>query len=63
MQMTQAQYDAMMQISEHGERMGHEFLNVRPSTMAVMIKRGWVLVSNNHASVTAAGWAAVGAIV
>ena len=57
--MTEAQYRAMLEIAENGERFPAYELNIRPATISAIAKRGWVSVLGNHAFVTQKGWEAL----
>ena len=39
--MTMAQYDALQEVFNYGEK-GMEFLNIRPQTLAAIIRRNWI---------------------
>jgi len=55
---TKAQYDALIEIADRGERLKARDLNIRPQTWAAIVTRGWVEVINGHAFVTNAAWEA-----
>lgn len=55
--MTAAQYDAIIEIAENGERFKAHDLNIRPQTVDAIAKRGWVEIVNGHAMVTDKAWA------
>lgn len=60
--MTAAQYDAIMEIADNGERFKAYDLNIRPQTVAAIAKSGWIEVVDGHAFVTEDGWNAVAVI-
>lgn len=39
--MTIAQYDALQEVFTHGYK-GMEYLNIRPQTLAAIIRRNWI---------------------
>ena len=57
MTITQAQYDALIEIAENGERFKANELNIRPQTVEAIAKRGWIEVINGYAFVTGKAWA------
>ena len=59
--MTKAQYYAMLEIAENGERFGVDGLNVAKRTMIGLVRRGWADISGKVPVVTDAGWKAVAA--
>lgn len=56
---TKSQYDALMEIADHGDRLKACDLNIRPQTWNAIVMRGWVDVNDGHAVVTAAAWDAL----
>lgn len=56
---TKAQYDALIEIADRGERLKAQDLNIRPQTWEAIVTRGWVEVKGNHAFVTNAAWEAM----
>lgn len=57
--MTEAQYRAILEVAENGERFPTYELNIRPATAAAIAKRGWISVLGNRAFVTPKGWEAL----
>jgi hypothetical protein len=57
--MSPAQYDAIMEIAENGERFAPQDLNVPRRTVASLARRGWIAIAAGRAIVTPAGWLAV----
>lgn len=59
--MTRAQYDALMEIAENGERFAARDLNISARTVASIAKRGWIAMQGETPVVTEKGWQAVAA--
>ena len=57
--MSPAQYVAIMEIAENGERFAPQDLNVARRTVASLARRGWIAIAAGRAVVTPAGWLAV----
>lgn len=57
--MTKAQYEAILEIAENGERFSPADLNVSARTVASLAKRGFIAVENGKAIVTDRGWEAM----
>jgi hypothetical protein len=57
--MTAAQYAAILEIAENGERFAPHDLNVACRTVASLARRGWITIQNKRAVVTPAGWLAM----
>jgi hypothetical protein len=58
--MTRAQYDAILEISENGERFAPHDLNVSKRTVVSLARRGWIKIENGMAVVTQEAWEAMG---
>lgn len=57
MTITPAQYDALMEIADKGERFKANELNIRPQTVKAIATRGWVEIIDGNAFVTEKAWA------
>lgn len=57
--MSPAQYAAILEIAENGERFAPHDLNVACRTVASLARRGWIAIERGRAVVTPAGWLAV----
>ena len=57
--MSRAQYSAILEIAENGERFAPHDLNVSARTVRSLANRGWITIENNRAVVTANGWKAM----
>lgn len=58
---SKAQYDAILEIAQNGERFKASDLNIRTATVAAIAKRGWIEVVNGHAFVTDKAWSEIAA--
>ena len=57
--MTRTQYYAMQHIAENAEHVAEEFLNIRPATMRVLKRNGWIARFGKGFVWTSAGIAAI----
>jgi ribosomal protein L28 len=57
--MTKAQYDAILEVAENGERFWPHDLNVSARTMKALERKGYIRVMGAVTFVTRAGWQAV----